>query len=106
MQKLFSHSFGNTDDPEIDPIVSHLPETDAKIQAAAPEWPLNKISKIDLAVLRLAVHEITVSRDQPVKVVIDEAVELGKEFGNVASPSFVNGVLGTIVSADQPKEKS
>ena len=65
------------------------------IQKAAPAWPIDKLNRIDLAILRLAVFELTRS-DTPPKVVIDEAVELAKEFGSEASASFVNGVLGTI----------
>jgi transcription antitermination protein NusB len=68
---------------------------DRQIRQAAPEWPLDKLNKIDLAILRLAVHELT-NGETPPKVVIDEAVELAKEFGGESSPSFVNGVLGTI----------
>lgn len=68
---------------------------DKKIGLAAPAWPIDKLNKIDLAILRLAVYELDNS-DTPPKVVIDEAVELAKEFGGESSSSFVNGVLGTI----------
>lgn len=68
---------------------------DEKIGLAAPAWPVDKLNKIDLAILRLAVYELDYS-DTPPKVVIDEAVELAKEFGGESSSSFVNGVLGTI----------
>lgn len=76
-------------------IISESVQIDAVIVKAAPEWPINKINKIDLAILRLAVWEIR-SKKNPVKAIIDEAVELAKEYGSEASPSFVNGVLGTI----------
>ncbi len=68
---------------------------DEKIAKAAPTWPVDKLNKIDLAILRLAVYELEEAVTPP-KVVIDEAVELAKEFGGDNSPSFVNGVLGTI----------
>ena len=68
---------------------------DDKIKKAAPAWPVDKLNRIDLAILRLAVYELTQSKTPP-KVIIDEAVELAKEFGAESSPSFVNGVLGTI----------
>jgi len=68
---------------------------DKKIGNAAPTWPIDKLNKIDLAILRLAVFELS-NKSTPPKVVIDEAVELAKEFGSEASPSFINGVLGTI----------
>lgn len=78
-------------------ILEKLPDIDQKIQAAAPEWPIDKISKIDLAVLRLAVWELLFEAKEPPKVIIDEAVELSKSYGNEHSGKFVNGVLGTIV---------
>jgi len=68
---------------------------DTNIQEAAPAWPIEKLNKIDLAILRLSVYELLFTKIPP-KVVIDEAVELAKEFGSESSPSFVNGVLGTI----------
>lgn len=70
---------------------------DKQITLSAPEWPLSRINKIDLAILRLAVFELLVKKTEPVKVVIDEAVELAKEFGSENSASFVNGVLGNIL---------
>lgn len=72
---------------------------DKKIEIAAPSWPVDNLNKIDLAILRLAVFELEEGKNPP-KVVIDEAVELAKEFGSENSPSFVNGVLGTIYKRD------
>lgn len=69
---------------------------DKKIEEAAPEFSIDKINKVDLAVLRLAVFELLVEKTQPPKVIIDEAVELAKEYGGDTSPSFVNGALGNI----------
>ena len=67
-------------------------------------WPVDKLNKIDLAILRLAIYELE-NLEVPPKVVIDEAVELAKEFGSENSPSFVNGVLGTIYKeADTKKD--
>src|SRR3989344_446517 len=74
-----------------------LPLIDGAIASAAPEWSLDKISKVDLAILRLAVFELTIEKKEPPKVVIDEAVELAKTYGGDGSPPFVNGVLGTIL---------
>lgn len=68
---------------------------DTKISEAAPAWPTDKLNKIDLSILRLAIYELE-NTDTPFKVVIDEAIELAKEFGGENSPSFINGVLGTI----------
>ncbi len=71
---------------------------DKKIESAAPEFSIDKINKVDLAILRLAVYELLVEKTQPTKVIIDEAVELAKEYGGDSSPSFVNGALGNIKS--------
>ncbi len=68
---------------------------DEMIEKSAPEWPIEKINKIDLAILRLSVFEM-LEKKTPPKVIIDEAVELAKEFGSENSPAFVNGVLGSI----------
>jgi transcription antitermination protein NusB len=98
MQKLFSWSFQDTiTDPDIHPIITELPSIDDKIHASAPEWPIDKIAKIDLAILRLATYELTVDKSEPPKVIIDEAIELAKTFGNDHSAKFVNGALGSIL---------
>lgn len=70
---------------------------DGHIQKAAPEFPIEKINKVDLAILRLATYELLVEKKQPVKVIIDEAIELAKEYGGTTSPAFVNGALGNII---------
>ena len=81
-------------------VQKNLDKIDKIIEKAAPEWPKDKISKVDLVVLRIAVFEILFGKKTPVKVAIDEAVELAKEFGNDTSHRFVNGVLGTIVEKE------
>jgi N utilization substance protein B len=98
VQKLFAYSFNpNQKDADIHAVLDKLPEIDSKIVLAAPEWPLDKIARIDLAVLRNAIFELIKESPEPTKVIIDEAVEISKEFGNDKSSSFINGVLGTIV---------
>jgi N utilization substance protein B len=98
MQKLFAVSFHQqTPDAVIAPIMQSLPAIDKKIEKSAPEWPLPKIAQIDLAILRLSVYELTVIKKEPPKVIIDEAVELAKAYGNDNSAKFVNGVLGSIL---------
>jgi len=84
-------------------ILSKKEAIDKKIQKAAPIWPTEKLNKIDLAILRLAIYELE-SKKVPPKVVIDEAVELAKEFGSENSPSFVNGVLGTILGKTEKND--
>lgn len=76
-------------------ILISLVKLDTLITKAAPEWPLEKIAKTDLAILRLAVYELS-KKESPPKVIIDEAVELAKTFGGETSAPFINGVLGTI----------
>ena len=78
-------------------VKKHIDEIDKIIVDCAPEWPIDKISKIDLIILRIAVFEVVFGSKAPVKVAIDEAVELAKQFGNDTSQKFVNGVLGTVV---------
>lgn len=98
MEGLFAYSFlAKTENEHIMPIVEHLPQIDAEIQRVAPEWPLDKIAKVDLAILRLAVYELTVEKDAPDKVIIDEAVELAKAYGNEGSAKFINGALGALI---------
>ncbi|OGH24975.1 MAG: hypothetical protein A3B47_02680 [Candidatus Levybacteria bacterium RIFCSPLOWO2_01_FULL_39_24] len=77
-------------------VLRHLGFIDNQIEAAAPEFSIDKINRVDLAILRLAVYELLVEKTQPTKVIIDEAVELAKEYGGDSSPGFVNGALGNI----------
>lgn len=98
MQQLFSYSFNSpVEDPDTRSIIDQLPTLDTKIQKSAPEWPIEKIAKIDLAILRLATYELLIQKSEPPKVIIDEAIELAKTYGNPQSPKFINGVLGTIL---------
>lgn len=71
---------------------------DSIIKKEAPAWPLSQIAPVDLAILRIAVWELVIKKQQePYKAVVDEAVEIAKEFGSDSSPSFINGVLGSII---------
>jgi transcription antitermination factor NusB len=94
--KGFSSSAGLTS-PKILEISTHQSNLDSLISQAAPQFPVAKISRIDVAILRLALYELTIEKTAPPKVVIDEAVELGKQFGGETSPGFINGVLGTVL---------
>lgn len=84
-------------DTIVNGVKAHNDEIDKIVSECAPEWPIDKISKIDLVILRIAVFELLYNKEIPEKVAIDEAVELAKEFGNDTSSKFVNGVLGTVV---------
>lgn len=77
-------------------VVSHLEEIDQILSEAASGWKLNRMNKVDLTILRLAVYEMKFDEDVPVKVAINEAVEMAKTFGGDESPSFVNGVLAKL----------
>lgn len=100
MTQLFTQTFPSSQTPDenlAQTITLHLPAIDHAIQSAAPEWPIDKIAKIDLSILRLAAFELMIERKEPPKVIIDEAIELAKTYGNDNSAKFVNGVLGTIL---------
>ncbi len=74
-------------------IIKNIAEIDSVIKDCAPEWEIEKINSSDLAVLRLAIFELCFEVVEPPKAIIDEAVELAKEFGGENSPSFINGAL-------------
>ena len=98
MQMLFAYDFHKpARSSMILPIIQHMPQIDKIIEEIAPEWPIDKIAKIDLAILRLAVYELEMEKVVPPKVVIDEAVELAKAYGNEGSPKFINGALGALI---------
>lgn len=80
----------------INPIIAKITEIDTLISEAAPKWPLSQINKVELAILRYAIWELKYQDTTPHKVIIDEAIEISKEFGNESSGSFVNAVLGHI----------
>lgn len=86
---------------DVERITKHREELDRIIRNAAPERALDQISRIDLVILRLAVVEMKYVDQVPLKVAINEAVELAKEFGGDASYKFVNGTLGTIARSDE-----
>jgi N utilization substance protein B len=75
------------------PLIQDLDEMIAKY---APEWPLDQVAVIDRNILRIAFWEFAVQKDTPVKVAINEAVELAKQFGSESAARFVNGVLGSL----------
>lgn len=88
--------------PEAKKIIDQKEFIDGVIHNAATEFPINKINKVDLAILRLAVYELLIKKEEPLRAIIDEAVELAKEYGGDTSPSFINGALGKIIENDKP----
>ena len=79
---------------------------DGMIHLHAPEWPIEQMSPIDRNVLRLALFEFGLDGQTPVKVAINEAVELAKTFGSDSAPRFVNGVLGSLAGKQFPKDET
>jgi N utilization substance protein B len=75
-------------------------ELDRLIAGCAPEWPVNQLAIVDRNILRLAIWEFAVSNETPLKVAINEAVELAKLYGSDSTPRFVNGVLGTLADRE------
>jgi N utilization substance protein B len=117
MQILFARTFLKPMEPELEPMILALPDRiwfsevveeladiDKQLAVYAPERPLTDINKVDLAILRLIVFESR-TQDTPKKVLVDEAIELAKEFGTDSSPKFVNGVLGKILFLKKSKKK-
>lgn len=106
MQDLFACTFSEENkalclaerDPEstVYRLLQVLEEVDEKLQSAAPERPLHDINQVDLAIMRTILFE-SEHKDTPKKVLINEAVEMAKEFGSESSSRFVNGVLATLL---------
>ncbi len=80
-------------------VIEHLTEIDRLIARYAPEWPLDQMAVIDRNILRIAIFEFLIFGETPVKVAINEAVELAKTYASDSAPRFINGVLGSL--ADQ-----
>ena len=77
-------------------VIQNREQIDCNIQSFAPAWPVEQIPVVDRNILRLAIFEILLDNKVPVKVAINEAVELAKMFGGDNSAKFVNGVLGSV----------
>jgi N utilization substance protein B len=80
----------------VEGVVLNIEQLDQNIRDFAPAWPLDQISFIDRNILRLAIYEILHDNQIPVKVAINEAVELAKTYGSNNSSRFINGVLGSV----------
>ena len=83
-------------------VIEHRADMDLLISEYAPEWPLDQMAVIDRNILRIAIYEFLIDSSTPVKVAINEAVELAKLYGADSAPRFINGVLGSL--ADQSPE--
>jgi N utilization substance protein B len=81
-------------------VLDVIPQLDAWIADSAPEWPVDQLAVLDRNILRIALWELAVSEETPLKVAINEAVELAKRFGSESSARFINGVLGTLAKQE------
>jgi N utilization substance protein B len=79
-------------------VLHHKSELDALIERLAPAFPVEQMPIIDRNILRLAIFEILFSKATPLKVAINEAIELAKDFGSDSSPRLINGILGSITT--------
>ena len=77
-------------------VIEHQAELDEVIRNASRNWKLEQMGRVDRIVLRIAIYEITVAREVPVKAAINESIELAKTFSGEESGRFVNGVLGKV----------
>ncbi len=108
MQVLFQWDFRHhaVGDLYVRQIIKKIKEIDDIIQKEATMWKIEDMARVDVAILRLAVYELTEEKDVPAKTAIDEAVELAKEFGNEKSPPFINGVLDKIYADKLQKQET
>lgn len=74
-------------------VIEHVAEIDARIKGLAHNWEFERIAKIDLAILRLAMFEMIYRKDIPPVVSINEAIDLSKQFSNADAKRFINGIL-------------
>ena len=89
-------------------VLKNLDEIDNYIKKYAPQWPIEQITIIDRNILRLGILELVISKEIPPKVSINEAIEVAKAFGGIASGKFINGVLGAIYEdfkKEEPENK-
>jgi len=84
------YSFG---EELIQGVIAHAVEIDAQIKALAQNWDFDRIAKIDLAILRVAMFEMIYRKDIPPVVSINEAIDLSKQFSNADAKRFINGIL-------------
>ncbi len=83
----------------VETTVEHAPEIDTEIETYSVDWSLKRLTKVSLAILRLAVCEILYFEEIPVSVSINEAVELAKKYAEKKDSAFINGVLGSVARA-------
>jgi len=80
-------------------------EIDRVIEGASRNWKLSRMDRVDRSILRLGVHELLARAETPAPVILDESVELAKEFGTPESPAFVNGILDRVARQTRPPDE-
>jgi N utilization substance protein B len=83
-------------------VAEHLEEIDRLIDGYSSNWTLERMARVDLALLRMAAYELLFAPDVPPNVVINEAVEIGKRFGTKETPAFINGILDQVARQTRP----
>ena len=83
-------------------VAEQLERVDRAIEAHSSNWALDRMARVDLALLRMATFELLCSRDVPANVVINEAIEIGKRFGSRETPAFLNGILDQVARQARP----
>ena len=83
-------------------VAENLEKIDRELNSYSTNWALDRMARVDLAILRLATFELIYAPDVPHNVVLNEAIELGKRFGTEETPAFVNGVLDHIAQQHRP----
>jgi len=105
LQALYSQQFTGTkviplppvERPILEEINNNLVRINIEIDKFATKFPTNKMSKMDLSILQLGIYELLINNHEPYKVILDESIELAKEFGAIKSSNFINGILGKLV---------
>jgi len=104
LEQLAAFLDETSDDPDVTTYARHLTQgawtrhvdIDERIAQASEHWSIDRMAPVDRSILRLAVFELMDAGGPPAAVVIDEAIELGKQFGALDTPQFVNGVLDAV----------
>jgi N utilization substance protein B len=87
-------------------VLARRAEVDALIEQACEHWRLDRLSRVDLTIMRIAAHEMTATPPLPVEIAVNEAVELARRFGTEESAAFVNGLLDQVASRRGRKRES
>lgn len=101
-EKLLSDEFAEN---LLKGVLSKLDEIYKILQEEAPEWPVDRIARIDRAILAIGIYEVMYSEDVPPVVAINEGVEIAKGYGDRNSPKFINGVLSAVMNKYKPKQE-